>query len=706
LTGMGRIEKHPILPIPEGRDVPFVFDGRPIRARHGEVISSALFAHGIRVFGRHPRDGAPQGIYCANGQCSQCMVIADGLPVKACMTVVKPGMVVQRCEGSPENPRDDTLPEMADVPTVEVPVLIVGGGPAGLSAAIELAKFGVPAILADDKQRLGGKLTLQTHNFFGSRRDCYAGTRGIDISTLLADRLSEEGRDLVEVWLDSPVVGVFCDGKLGVVKQGEYVLVKPEALLVTAGAREKALAFPGCDLPGVYGAGAFQTLVNRDLVRPTDRLFICGGGNVGLIAGYHALQAGIDVVGLVEALPRCGGYKVHLDKLKRLGVPIFTSHTILRAEGDGKVERVTICRIDESFRPIAQTERSFPVDTLLIAVGLSPVNEIYTKAKEYGYRVWAAGDAEEIAEASAAMFSGRIQGRRIARELDRPCLIPREWDEILTILRSKPGVEKELKIRTLPGSVYPLIRCTQEIPCNPCTEACPKHAIRIEEGTLTGIPSFTGDACLGCAQCVLACPGLAIVLVDERYDPARRRALLTLPFEMPSGTVNVEDEVRTVGMEGEPVGAGRVVAFRDAPSQDRRRLMLLEVPFEDRLRVAGVRLRETVEPEKADPPEQEEDTIICRCERVTKGEILALIRAGYRDMNQIKAALRTGMGACGGKTCTELILRLFREEGIDLKEVTLPVHRPPETEVPLGVFAGVKLRSEKRANTRRERNQG
>lgn len=702
---MGRIEKHPILSIPQRRDIPFTFDGQKLTAKKGEVISSALFAHGIDVFSHHPHDGALQGIYCANGQCSQCMVIADGLPVKACMTRVRPGMVVQSCEGNPKNPRDDRVPKMPEVSTIETPVLIIGGGPAGLSAAIELARFGIPGIVADDKHTLGGKLTLQTHNFFGSRADCYAGTRGIDIPALLGQELREQGGDLVDVWLDSPALGVYCDGKVGIVKQGRYVLVEPEILLLAAGAREKALAFPGCDLPGVYGAGAFQTLVNRDLVRPAERLFICGGGNVGLISGYHALQAGIDVVGLVEALPECGGYKVHLDKLKRLGVPIYTSHTIVRAEGNGQVERVTIGAIDERFQPIAGTERTFPVDTLLIAVGLSPVNEIYTEAKAYGMEVFAAGDAEEIAEASAAMFSGRIQGRRIVRKLGRSCIIPDQWNKILDTLRGKPGGQKEPEVRTLPDSVYPLIRCTQEIPCNPCTEACPKHAIRITEGTLTGVPSFEGNICLGCAQCVLACPGLAIILVDERYDPDHKRALLTVPIELAADTIGVGEEVRTVGLEGEPVGTGRVIAFRDALSQDRRRLMLLEVPFEDRLRVAGIRVREAIKGERTSPPEEEEDIIICRCERVTKGEIVALIRAGYHDMNQIKAALRTGMGACGGKTCTELILRLFREEGVDLKEVRLPVHRPPETEVPLELFAGVRQRQNKIGNPNNKREQ-
>jgi bacterioferritin-associated ferredoxin len=79
---------------------------------------------------------------------------------------------------------------------------------------------------------------------------------------------------------------------------------------------------------------------------------------------------------------------------------------------------------------------------------------------------------------------------------------------------------------------------------------------------------------------------------------------------------------------------------------------------------------------------------MCRCERITAGEVRGEIRAGVRDMNILKATIRTGMGACGGKTCTELILRLYREMGVDLAEVTLPTNRPFTAEIPLGVFAG------------------
>jgi ferredoxin len=407
---------------------------------------------------------------------------------------------------------------------------------------------------------------------------------------------------------------------------------------------------------------------------------------VGLISGYHALQAGIEVVGLAEAMPSCGGYNVHLDKLRRLGIPVYTSHTVLRAEGSGRLESVTIGQVDRAFRPLPGTEKSFAVDTLLIAVGLSPVNEIYLKAREYGMKVYAAGDAEEIAEASAAIFSGRIQGRRIARELGKPCIIPNDWGSLLAVLRGKPGPVGQRQPRPIPGRVYPVIRCIQQIPCDPCLQACPKAAIAMEG--LSEPPSFASEACLGCAECVLACPGLAIVLVDEGFDPEHRLALLTLPLELEEGRFRIGEEVETVGTEGERIGAGRLIAFRNSESQDRRRLLLLEVPFEDRLQVAGIRLQQAEQGGRGAAPSEREETIVCRCERVTQGKIVGLIRAGYRDMNQIKSALRAGMGACGGKSCTELILRLFREEGVDLKEVKLPVHRPPESEVPLEVYAG------------------
>jgi len=286
----------------------------------------------------------------------------------------------------------------------------------------------------DDKDRLGGKLVLQTHKFFGSVKDSHAGTRGFEIGKILQDELLSLSS--VEVWLNATAVAVFSDNIVGVIKENQYQKIRPQKLLVATGAREKMLSFPGNTLPGVYGAGAFQTLVNRDLVKSSEKVLIVGGGNVGLIAGYHAIQADIAVVALIEALPQVGGYKVHADKLKRLGVPIYTSHTVVSANGTDWVESVTIARLDEKWQVMPDTHKTFEVDTVLIAVGLAEVNEFYLKARQWGMDVFCAGDAQEIAEASAAMFTGKIEGHKIAQSLNIDVeKMPTEWNAKATILK-------------------------------------------------------------------------------------------------------------------------------------------------------------------------------------------------------------------------------------------------------------------------------
>ena len=498
------------LPVPQRKSIDFTWQGKPYTAQEGETIAAALFANGIRVFGHHPKDQSPLGLFCANGQCSQCMVIANGSPVKSCMELIQSGMSVDPNDGLPVLPLVTETPEFSPIPEIEIPVLIIGGGPAGLSAAIELGKSGIKTLLVDDKHRLGGKLVLQTHRFFGSTDAVYAGTRGIDIATRLEKEVSEY--PTVEVWLQSTCLGVFSDKKIGILRNGEeYTLVKPEMLLVASGAREKFLAFKGNTLPGVYGAGAFQTLVNRDLIRPAEKLFIVGGGNVGLIAGYHALQAGIGVVGLVEALPECGGYKVHKDKLARMGVPIYTSHTVLSANGTEKVESVTVAEVDAQFTPIPGTEKSFECDSVLIAVGLDPVNEFYLKARDFGLTTFSAGDAEEIAEASAAIFSGKIKGREIAKTLGNPVGdVPTLWYRTGEILKSKPGSTFSEVMPDLAEGVLPVIHCSQEIPCNPCAALCPNGLIIVDKKDIRAVPTFVGNnfCCAACERCVAGCPGL------------------------------------------------------------------------------------------------------------------------------------------------------------------------------------------------------
>ncbi len=680
-----RLTQHPILDVPEYQYVEFYWNGTKVTARKDEMISSALIANGINVFGHHHKDGTAQGIFCANGQCAKCTVIANGIAVKSCMTKVTPNMIVKSADGLPELPLVTEAVEFQPIEEIETDVLIIGGGPSGLAAAKQLGSYNIKTLLIDDKHELGGKLVLQTHKFFGSEEDSRAGTRGHHIGQILAEEVM--AMSSVSIWLNSTAIYVFSDKKVGILKDGVYKLVKPGRILNAAGAREKFLRFSGNNLARIYGAGAFQTLVNRDLVRPTERLFIIGGGNVGLIGAYHAIQAGIEVVGLAEAMPTCGGYKVHADKLQRLGVPIYTSHTILSANGEETVSSITIAEVDNKFKPIAGTEKTFACDTILIAVGLDSLSEFTIEAQSAGLPVYAAGDALEIAEASSAMFNGKIVGLQIAIDMGLAKeSIPAEWYQKAEVLKSHPGKVKGYNNHAAEEGVFPIIHCLQEIPCNPCTTVCPTNSINTEDGSLMAVPLYSGS-CIGCGKCVLICPGLAITLVDYRKDADN--PTVTMPYEISNMEVKVGDTLHLVDIDGNKLIDAPVIAVVNNP-KSRTQLVKVSVPkqlakqavsFTVQAAEVSAPMAETIIPEHL-----ADDAMICLCERVTVGEVRKLIRANITDLNQIKAITRAGMGPCGAKTCEVLIKSLLREEGIPTESVVPNTKRPVFVEVALDKF--------------------
>lgn len=683
-----RISQHPILDQKTGREVSFTFDGQPLVGREGEMVSSALFANGIRTFSRHKVDNAPQGIFCANGQCAQCTVLIDGLPMKSCITPLREGMDIRTLVHYPTLPPDDELRPSRRPPELSCQVLVVGAGPSGITAAIELADAGYSVILVDDKDHLGGKLVLQTHKFFGSMADCYAGTRGTDIAKILEEEARK--RENITIMTDSVVVGVFADGKAGIYQPQEerYLLLSFAGVIVATGARERSLVFPGNDLPGVFGAGAFQTLVNRDLVKSSERVLIVGCGNVGLIAAYHALQAGIDVVALIDIAPKVSGYKVHGDKIKRMGVPIYLSHTLVSVQGEGKVEKATIAQVDESWNPLLSTAKTFAVDTVLIAVGLSSVDEFYSAGLEAGFPVLKTGDANEIAEASSAMIGGRITGREMARRLGSTIDIPEEWFAKAEILKSPPG-EVFPRTHTWPpeDGWQPVIHCYEEIPCNPCTTVCPHNSIQLtgRTGTIMDLPEFSGK-CIGCGLCVLICPGLAITLVRESEEAGL--AEVVLPYEF-DHNLQPGDQVILRDVEGSDLGRGTVLRTR-FNKKHRTHLLTLQVQADIATKVAGILVQDPAVTQplpEADFTYLPDNAIVCRCERITVGQIKEFVRENeVTDLNQLKL-LRTAMGACGGKTCLDLLPRVLMEAGVKKEEIRPATYRPLTVEIPMKALA-------------------
>jgi len=177
----------------------------------------------------------------------------------------------------------------------------------------------------------------------------------------------------------------------------------------------------------------------------------------------------------------------------------------------------------------------------------------------------------------------------------------------------------------------------------------PRGLITLEHGSIMDLPVYHG-VCLGCGECVTVCPGLAINLVVSDYDRTRARALLMLPFELHL------DRIRSAGRSTpwtwrEPGWQGERGRGAPAAGAGRRHLVLLEVPAEDKLRVAGFTIRGPSTPIASERDARDcEDPIVCRCERVRKSAIVAEIRQGVRDLNQLKALARVSMGGCGGKT--------------------------------------------------------
>lgn len=343
-------------------------------------------------------------------------------------------------------------------------LIIVGAGPAGLSAAIEAAGCGMDVVVYDENDRPGGQLFKQIHKFFGSREH-RARERGFRIGEQLLEEAADAG---VEVVLGATVIGLYENLTVQAMRGDRIERTRAGAVIVAAGASENMIPFPGWTLPGVIGAGAAQTMANLHGVRPGDDLLMVGCGNVGVVVAYQMLQAGCRVRAMIDAGSSIGGYGVHAAKVARTGVPFHLGHTILRAEGADRVESATIAEVDANWQPVPGTEKTFEIDTICLAVGLSPATQLPRMA---GCRMitlpsmggaipatdgdcatsvrglYVAGDAGGIEEASSAMVQGRIAGLAAARnqgylEADAAAGRIAELRESLDRLREGPFGER------------------------------------------------------------------------------------------------------------------------------------------------------------------------------------------------------------------------------------------------------------------------
>ena len=510
-------------------------------------------------------------------------------------------------------------------------LIVVGAGPAGLSAAIESAKRGMSVMVFDENHKPGGQLFKQIHKFFGSKEH-KAKIRGFNIGTELLKEASDAG---VQVKLNATVIGIFENKEVTVNHDGSIHHYKADSVIIATGAAENMVPFEGWTLPGVIGAGAAQTMMNLHGVKPGKKILMLGSGNVGLVVSFQLLQAGCEVVALVDAAPRIGGYGVHAAKVARTGVPFYLGYTIKKVIGTENVEGVIIGKVDEHFKIIPGTEIELDVDTVCVAVGLSPMSQLLKMSgckmednprrggqvpivDEYGETsvpcLFAAGDVSGIEEASSAMIKGRMAGLRAAYKLgfteekvmtetetvyakdldslrqgmfapaNRGKLIEKTDEGIPTSMNLlTKGFVAEDEIERYPGvthqkGIHPVIECTQNIPCNPCQDACKKNCIKIGS-CITALPVVAPDncGCTGCGMCVASCSGQAIFLVHEDFEPGFTS--ITLPYEFlplpEKGTVG-----KALSRSGQALCDAEIVGVRSAGAFDHTHLLTMKVPNE------------------------------------------------------------------------------------------------------------------------------
>ena len=256
-------------------------------------------------------------------------------------------------------------------------LIIIGGGPAGLSAAVTAKKNGLEHVLIIERDKeLGGILNQCIHNGFGLSvfKEELTGPE-------FAGRFIEQVNELnIEYLLDTMVLKLNADKEVHIVNSNGYQILKTKSIIIACGCRERsrgAIGTPGVRYAGVYSAGAAQKYLNIDGYLVGKRVVILGSGDIGLIMARRMTLEGAKVLACIEINPFSSGLQRNIQQcLNDFNIPLYLSHTVVDVKGKDRISQVVMAKVDEHFTPIPGTEVTFDCDTLLLSVGLIPENEL------------------------------------------------------------------------------------------------------------------------------------------------------------------------------------------------------------------------------------------------------------------------------------------------------------------------------------------
>jgi sarcosine oxidase subunit alpha len=455
-----RLPEQPGERIERATEVRFEFDGKEVRGLEGDTIASALFAGGRRTFSRSFKYHRPRGLFCCAGQCPNCLVQVDGAPgVRACTEPARDGMRVEHMNAKPSldfdamratdivggpftppgfyyktfiRPRrlwplyEKVLRHAAGLGRVRrdqaerewrteyrrrhADVLVVGGGVAGLSAAIAAAEMGADVVLADEGPEAGGRLLAES---------------GHEHARELTRRARETG---VELLLNAPALGTF-DGLVPIWEGATLHQVRARKQVIATGSIEQPLLFPGNDLPGVMLSGGAVRLAALYAVRPGSRAVVATVCDRGIDAAHALLDAGVEVAAVADL--RNGDAATGLAALASRGVRVMRGATVVEARGRNHVEGVVLapCGPDGEDRDGAV---ELDCDLLLVSGGSAPAAAVALQAggrtaydpergcfalTELPDDVYAAGEVTGAGGLEEAQISGALAGLQAAGAL-------------------------------------------------------------------------------------------------------------------------------------------------------------------------------------------------------------------------------------------------------------------------------------------------
>lgn len=375
---------------PAGDSLTIWFDGKAVPALPDETIAAALARQNIVAI-REETPGEKRGLWCGMGACYECVVQVDGkASQRSCMTLVQDGMQVQS-QRATQPPSASLAPPPHNIApeTRECDLLVLGAGPAGLSAARIAANAGATVLVIDERPQSGGqffKPLAPSHTLHGK-----APQQWRDGEKLLTAAQAAG----VEILQQATVWAAFSAQEIGVIWRDQSLLIHPKQLIIATGAYERSVPFPGWTLPGVMTTGAGQTLAKAYRVIPGENVVVSGNGPLNLQFAAELVASEGKVVEVLERAAKPGIRLLrqiltmsklapelllkgqhYLAVLKKNRVPVSWGYEVIAAHGQERLERITVMRVDETGQRIPGSSREIPCDVLCLGHGFIPATDL------------------------------------------------------------------------------------------------------------------------------------------------------------------------------------------------------------------------------------------------------------------------------------------------------------------------------------------